>query len=215
MINNEYLARIDDGIRGDTVVKVFHEVGRNYYLMESFDRIKITEERYNKMIEDTKSIIFDITFDEDNVKRKKYFYRDLLMLLRKTDGTGQIFSVIIEQRYVYNEGKRYLLDEKYTITEVYISKQIAMANQEDESVYYLIHGTRTVWGSSVRSELCLNIISVGIEFRYDGSDSCAITDICHNGTIGRQKIMFNNSPVRFKETQKSLDLFVTDHLYDI
>ena len=215
MINNEYLARIDDGIRGDTVVRVFHEVKRDYYLMESFDRFKITEERYKRMIEGTKSIIFDITFDEDNVKRKKYFCRDLLMLLRKTDGTYRIFSVIIEQRYVYDEGKRYLLDEKYTITEVYISKQIAMANQDDESVYYLIHGTRTVWGSSVRSELCLKIISIGIEFRYDGSNSCVITDICHNGEIGRQKIMFNNSPVMFKETQKSLDLFVTDHLYDI
>lgn len=215
MINNEYLARIDDGIRGDTVVKVFHEVRRKYYSMESFDRIKITEERYNKMIEDTKSIIFDITFDEDNIKRKKYFYRDLLMLLHKTDGTGQIFSVIIEQRYVYNEKKRYLLDENYTITEVYISKQIAMANQKDESVYYLIHGTRTIWESSVRSKLCLKIISIGIEFRYDGSDSCVLTDICHNGTIGRQKIVFIDSPIMFKETQKSLDLFVTDHLYDI
>lgn len=213
MIDENYLKRFDAGVLGNNDVP-YHETNKRYFLKAHFDTMEISRQYYEEMLDNTKSFLIDITFDYG--KSKKYWERNLLMLLHKTDGSNKVFSVIINQKYeFFNENEKYLVEEIYTITEVYVSKQISMCDQDNESLYYLINGIGQGTMSSAKSKLEDKIATIGLEFRYDGSDSCAITDICHNGTIGRQKIMFNNSPVRFKETQKSLDLFVTDHLCDI
>lgn len=211
MIDEDYLARFDAGIRGNNDVP-YHETNKRYFLREAFDAIEVPRSHYEKMLDNTKSFLIDITFDYG----KKYWKRDLLMLLRKTDGSDKVFSVIINQKYeFFNENEKYLVEEICTITEAYVSKQISMCDQDNESLYYLINGIGQGTMSSAKSKLEDKIESIGFEFRYDGSSSCMMSDVRYNGTIGERRTLFENNPVRFKEIQKSLDLFVTDHLYDI
>lgn len=214
MIDEDYLARFDAGIRGNNNVP-YHETNKRYFLREAFDVIEIPRSYYEKMLDNTKSFLIDITFDHEK-SSKKYWERDLLMLLRKTDESDKVFSVIINQKYeFFNKNEKYLVEEIYTITEAYVSKQISMCDQDNESLYYLINGIGQGTVSSAKSELENKIGSIGLEFRYDGSNSGKISCIRPDSLFDWCRTLFENNPVRFKEIQKSLDLFVTDHLYDI
>lgn len=213
MIDEDYLARFDAGIRGNNNVP-YHETNKRYFFKAHFDTMEIPRQYYQEMLDNTKSFIIDITFDHG--KSKKYWKRNLLMLLYKTDGSGKVFSVVINQKYeFFNKNEKYLIEEIYTMSEVYVSKQISMCNQDNGSIYYLIHGICRRFALSLKSNLCDTITSIGLEFRYDGSNSCMISDVRLDDSIGGYRILFENDPIRFKEIQKSLDLFVTDHLYDI
>lgn len=213
MISEDYLTRFDAGVLGNDNVP-YHETDERYFLREAFDVIEIPRSYYEKMLDNTKSFLIDITFDRG--KSKKYWKRDLLMLLHKTDGSDKVFSVIINQKYeFFNKNEKYLVEEIYTIMEAYVSKQISMCDRDNESIYYLINGIGQGMMSSAKSKLEDKIESIGLEFRYDSSNSCTISCVRLNGLLDWCRTLFKNNPVRFKEIQKSLDLFVTDHLYDI
>lgn len=213
MIDEDYLKRFDASVLGNGNVP-YHETNKRYFLREAFDIIEIPRSYYEKMLNNTKSFLIDITFDYGN--GDKYWKRNLLMLLRKTDGSDKVFSVIINQKYkFFNNDEKYLVEETYTITEAYVSKRISMCDQDNESIYYLINGIGQGTLSSAKSNLENEIGSIGLEFRYDGSNSGKISCIRFDGVFNWYRDLFKNNPVRFKEIQKSLDLFVTDHLYDI
>lgn len=212
MIDEDYLKRFDAGVLGNDVP--YHETNQRYFLREAFDVIEIPRSYYEKMLDNTKSFLIDIESDHEN--GKKYWKRDLLMLLRKTDGSDKVFSVIINQKYeFFNKDEKYLVEEVYTITEAYVSKRVSICNQDNESIYYLINGIGQGTMSSAKSKLENKIESIRLEFRYDDSNSCIISYLHLDGLHSRSRTAFKNNPIRFKEMQKSLDLFVTDHLYDI